>query len=127
MNASWVGERVAAPDVKLLLRNVILNKVAGNWGPNATFRFPAHGGTGGIWIAVAETLPKEKTRFGEQGSVVKIDADAKKVLLNDGQSIVEVLMLSSVLTSCRHHYPIQISSIDDGNRPPCREDGRRHA
>ena len=38
----------------------ILNKTAGNWGPNATFRFPAHGGTGGIWKAAAKTLPKEK-------------------------------------------------------------------
>lgn len=54
MNASWLGERVAAPDVKLLARNVILNKVAGNWGPNATFRFPAHGGTGGIWLPSPE-------------------------------------------------------------------------
>lgn len=85
MNATWLGERVAAPDVKLLMKNVILNKVAGSWGPNATFKFPAHGGTGGIWIAVAKTLPSQKTRFGENGSVVKIDADAKAVHLKDGK------------------------------------------
>jgi hypothetical protein len=85
MNATWVGERVAAPNVKLLTRNVILDKVAGNWGPNATFRFPAEGGTGGIWIAVAKTLEREKTRFGAHGAVTKIDAEAKKVHLKDGQ------------------------------------------
>lgn len=85
MNATWLGERVAAPDVKLLMRNVILNKVAGSWGPNATFRFPANGGTGGIWIAVAKTLPSDKTRFGNDGAVTKVDADAKKVHLKDGQ------------------------------------------
>lgn len=84
MNATWVGERVAAPNVKLLTRNVILNKVAGNWGPNATFRFPAEGGTGGIWIAVANTLEKEKTKFGAHSTVTKVDADAKKVHLKDG-------------------------------------------
>ncbi|RYO98956.1 hypothetical protein DL764_006947 [Monosporascus ibericus] len=84
MNATWVGERVAAPDVKLLVRNVVLGKVAGNWGPNATFRFPAHGGTGGIWIAVAKTLEAKKTRFGEHGTVTKVDAGKKKVHLKDG-------------------------------------------
>lgn len=89
MNATWVGERVAAPSLKLLTRNAILNKVAGTWGPNSTFRFPARDGTGGIWIAVAKTLDKTKTRFGDHGSVTKIDAKAKKALLKDGQSIVQ--------------------------------------
>lgn len=85
MNATWLGERVAAPNVKLLTKNAILNKVAGTWGPNATFRFPAQGGTGGIWIAVAQTLEKEKTYFGAHATVTKVDADAKKVHLKDGQ------------------------------------------
>ncbi|KAH8652300.1 hypothetical protein BX600DRAFT_501597 [Xylariales sp. PMI_506] len=84
MNATWLGERVAAPNVKQLVRNVIENKVAGNWGPNATFKFPARGGTGGIWIALANTLDKKKTRFGESGSVTKVDAEAKKAYLKDG-------------------------------------------
>jgi hypothetical protein len=87
MNATWVGERVAAPNVKQLIRNVVLDKVAGNWGPNATFRFPAKDGTGGIWIAVARTLDQKKTRFGAHGTVTKIDAEAKKAHLKDGQSI----------------------------------------
>lgn len=86
MNATWVGERVAAPNVKLLVRNVTLGKVAGNWGPNATFRFPAHGGTGGSWIAVAKTLEAKKTRFGEHGTVTKVDSESKKVHLKDGES-----------------------------------------
>lgn len=87
MNASWVGERVAQPDVKLLTRNVLLNKVAGNWGPNSTFRFPAHGGTGGIWIAVAKTIPQENTRYGENSAVTKIDADKKMARFKDGEHL----------------------------------------
>lgn len=85
MNTSWVGERVAAPNVKLVTKNAILNKAAGNWGPNATFRFPARGGTGGIWTAVADTLDKSNTRFGEHGAVTKVDADSKTVHLKDGK------------------------------------------
>jgi protoporphyrinogen oxidase len=87
MQCQWLGERVAAPDAKLVTKNVILNKVAGNWGPNATFRFPARDGTGGIWIAVAETIPKEKKRFGKQGTVTKIDAEKKVAHFADGSTI----------------------------------------
>lgn len=85
MNATWLGERVAAPNVKLLTENAVLGKVAGNWGPNATFRFPARGGTGGIWTAVAGTLDGGKTRFGSHAGVTKVDADAKRVHLQDGK------------------------------------------
>ncbi|KAF2402233.1 FAD/NAD(P)-binding domain-containing protein [Trichodelitschia bisporula] len=84
MQCQWLGERVAAPDLKTVTKNVVLQKTAGNWGPNATFRFPAHGGTGGIWIAVANTLPKKNTRFGETGTVEKVDAKNKAVTLKDG-------------------------------------------
>ena len=87
MQCAWLGERVAAPDVKTCVKNVILNKTAGNWGPNATFRFPARDGTGGIWIAVANTLPKEKTRFGKQGEVSKVNAKAHTVTLKSGKTI----------------------------------------
>jgi protoporphyrinogen oxidase len=87
MQAEWLGERVAAPDVKKVVSNVILNKVAGNWGPNATFRFPARDGTGGIWIAVSNTLPEDKKRYGKHGAVTKVDAEKKVVTLGDGTTV----------------------------------------
>ena len=87
MQCQWLGERVAAPDIKTVTKNVILQKTAGNWGPNATFRFPAHGGTGAIWIAVAKTIPKENKMFGKHGCVKSINADAKVVTLESGKTI----------------------------------------
>lgn len=87
MQCQWLGERVAAPDVKTVMKNVVLNKTAGNWGPNATFRFPARDGTGGIWIAVANTLPKAKTIFGKGGEVSKVIANAHTVTLKNGKTI----------------------------------------
>ncbi|TDZ34780.1 hypothetical protein C8035_v002525 [Colletotrichum spinosum] len=87
MQCAWLGERVAAPDLKLVTKNVVLNKIAGNWGPNATFRFPARDGTGGIWIAVADTLPQDKIRLGEKGTVEKVDAEGKTVTLKDGTTV----------------------------------------
>ena len=96
MQCAWLGERVASPDLKTVTRNVILQKSAGNWGPNATFRFPAFDGTGGIWIAVAKTLPKEKTRFGSHGAVKSVDAEAKKVTLEDGKTIAYQKLISTM-------------------------------
>lgn len=87
MQCAWLGERVAAPDVKTCVRNVILNKSAGNWGPNATFRFPAREGTGGIWKAVARTLPESKKLFGKENEVVKVDTETHTVTLKGGKSI----------------------------------------
>src|ERR1700738_2667358 len=96
MQCGWLGERVAAPDLKKVINNVILQKTAGNWGPNATFRFPARGGTGGIWIAVANTLPKKRTRFGVHGEVTRVDADAKTVLMKDGRTIGYKRLISTM-------------------------------
>ena len=96
MQCEWLGERVAPPDLKTVTKNVILQKTAGNWGPNATFRFPAHGGTGGIWIAVANTLPKEKTRFGAQGTVKSVDAEAKRVTLEGGKTIAYEKLITTM-------------------------------
>ncbi|PWW74755.1 FAD/NAD(P)-binding domain-containing protein [Tuber magnatum] len=87
MQCEWLGERVAAPDLKTVTKNVILQKPAGNWGPNATFRFPANGGTGGIWIAVADTLPPCNLRLGAKGTVERVDAEAKIVILKGGKTI----------------------------------------
>lgn len=96
MGSGWLGERVAAPNVKLIAKNIILNKTAGNWGPNATFRFPARDGTGGIWIAVANTLPEEKKRFGKKGEVTKIDAEKKVVHMGDGSKIGYKKLISTM-------------------------------
>ena len=44
MQCEWLGERVAAPDVKRAITNVIRNKEDAGWGPNAVFRFPKERG-----------------------------------------------------------------------------------
>lgn len=88
MQCAWLGERVAAPDLKTVTKNIILRTAAGNWGPNATFRFPARGGTGAIWRAVAATLPSKNLVLGRQtGAVQAVNAAAKVVITRDGKKI----------------------------------------
>ncbi len=85
MSDSWVGERVATVNLKRILRNVIEGRDDVGWGPNATFRFPLHGGTGHIWQAIAERLPAGKLHLGREVRV--IDSPAKTVHLSDGQVV----------------------------------------
>lgn len=114
MQAAWLGERVAAPNLKLVTKNVVLNKVAGGWGPNNTFRFPAHGGTGNIWISSAKTLPQEKTRFGEHGAVQRVDAEGKRVLLGDGTTVnykklISTMAVDSLVEAMRDEELVSLS------------------
>jgi hypothetical protein len=60
MQCDWLGERVATVDVTRAITNVLHNKEDAGWGPNAVFRFPLEGGTGGIWKAVAAALPQDR-------------------------------------------------------------------
>ena len=84
MQCSWLGERVAAPDVGRAISNVLHNKEDAGWGPNAVFRFPTRGGTGGIWKAVASLLPQERTSYGKGNEVRSIDAAKKELTLASG-------------------------------------------
>lgn len=94
MQCKWLGERVAAPSLKLVVSNTLNKKVAGNWGPNATFKFPAEGGTGGIWKAVAKTMPQEKLLFNR--TVSKIDGPGRVAHFKDGSKIKYKNLISTM-------------------------------
>ena len=94
MQCRWLGERVATVDLKQTLRNVLRKKEAAGWGPNAVFRFPQEGGTGGIWKKVAALLPAEKIKCAVR--VTDVDLDAHVATLSDGTSVAYKKLVSSV-------------------------------
>ena len=51
MSKQWMAERVSVVDTDRVLRNVILDQDDISWGPNNKFKYPLHGGTGGIYQA----------------------------------------------------------------------------
>jgi len=83
MQCRWLGERVAVADAATAVENAIRGREAAGWGPNATFRFPAHGGTGAIWKGVAGLLPPARVRCGH--GVASVDLEAKKATLSNGE------------------------------------------
>ena len=83
LSAEWTGERVAVPDVSRVMENIIHGREDRSWGPNNTFKFPRRGGTGAIWHALANKLPKEKIHLASE--LAAVDPDRKRLQFRDGR------------------------------------------
>jgi protoporphyrinogen oxidase len=94
MSAEWVGQRVAVTDLKKVLHNLVFKKDDLSWGPNNTFHFPKHGGTGSIWLACSKRLPAERQRFNCQ--VAGIDLKKRLLTTQSGQTIPYETLISTV-------------------------------
>jgi protoporphyrinogen oxidase len=94
LGVGWMGERVATVDLARVLRNLVHQKDDVSWGPNATFRFPLHGGTGAIWRSIAGRLPAGRLTFNT--SVTAVDTRDKRVHFADGESDTYDYLISSM-------------------------------
>ena len=84
MQYSWIGERVSVVDLEGVLKNLILGLDDSGWGPNNTFRFPLHGGTGDIFNRLAARV---HGHLRLNASVVRVDVERKCVELSVGQHV----------------------------------------
>ena len=94
MDFNWIGERVAVTDLEKIVYNVLHEKDDLSWGPNNTFRFPRHGGTGAIWEHVADLVGRDRITLNTE--VVGIDASAKKVHFADGSEAEYDVLISTL-------------------------------
>ncbi|MFR9722017.1 protoporphyrinogen/coproporphyrinogen oxidase [Streptomyces sp. MS19] len=88
MAASWVAERVAPVDVNAVLaafQNPQARAGTGRWGPNATFAFPARGGTGEIWRRLAARLDPSRVLTGAH--VTGVDTRSGHIVLASGERL----------------------------------------
>lgn len=81
MSTTWLGDRVPTVDLKKVLSNLVHGRTDSSWGPNATFRYPEHGGTGSIWKAVASKLPHRSLDFGRR--VTGLDFVQKQLVVQN--------------------------------------------
>ncbi len=82
LGVGWMGERVATVDLERVKRNIAAGRDDVGWGPNATFRFPLHGGTGAIWRSLFRRLPAARVRLGRRA--VEVRTAAREVRFADG-------------------------------------------
>ncbi|MGE4556269.1 MAG: NAD(P)/FAD-dependent oxidoreductase [Desulfovibrionaceae bacterium] len=84
MAFQWIGERVSVVDLERVLENLVLERDDVSWGPNNTFRFPLHGGTGRIYSRLAETLAGN-IQYGQ--ACARIDAETKTAYTDAGLAV----------------------------------------
>ncbi|MBL7950722.1 MAG: FAD-dependent oxidoreductase [Flavobacteriales bacterium] len=94
MNSKWVGERVAPTDLGRVLKNLVYKTDDISWGPNNTFQFPRHGGTGSIWKECADRLPQDRIHF--EATVVRVDLKERVVFLSDGRTFAYDKLISTL-------------------------------
>ena len=93
MNKEWVGERVSVVDIKRVLGNVILDRDDAGWGPNATFKYPRHGGTGGLFERVQ---PYVQDNLRLNTPTVAVDFEKHEAILDDGHRVKYDYLLSTM-------------------------------
>ena len=110
MNALWMGERVAIPNVEMIKDKISRAKMGlkdeaedTNWGPNDYFRYPRYGGTGAIWKAIAKLIPQGWFHYNKK--VARIDSNMKVIHVQDSKS-------SSHTQAFHYDYLVSTAPLD---------------
>jgi len=82
MDYNWIGERVSVVDIKHVMRNIIYDTDDSSWGPNSTFLFPLHGGTGGLFNRFVPVLGE---RLKLSMKAVRVSLGERKVFFENGE------------------------------------------
>jgi protoporphyrinogen oxidase len=94
LDVGWVGERVATVDLGRIQANIAAQRDDVSWGPNSTFRFPLHGGTGAIWRALAARLPAGRLHFSR--AVAAVHSGQRRLRLADGEVVPYDALISTL-------------------------------
>jgi UDP-galactopyranose mutase len=93
MSTTWIGERVSVVDIARVLGNVILDRDEVAWGPNATFKYPRYGGTGGLFARMQLSV---REHLCLNAPVAAVDVARKEVVLESGGRIPYDDLLSTM-------------------------------
>jgi protoporphyrinogen oxidase len=94
LEAGWVGDRVAVPDLQRVRRNVRERRDDVSWGPNHRFRFPLRGGTGWIWDQMAAQIATPRLRYRTR--LTSVDLGRRHARLDDGRVLSWDTLISSI-------------------------------
>ena len=94
MGISWMGERVAVPDLQRIRKNIADGRDDVSWGPNNRFRFPKRGGTGAIWRRVSELVAS--THLLYERRVARVHTGDRTVKLVDGRTMRYDTLITSI-------------------------------
>jgi protoporphyrinogen oxidase len=93
MSKGWIAERVSLVDLKRVLANVVHERDDLSWGPNNMFKYPLHGGTGGLY---SRFLPYVQDHLRLEREVAEVDVERKTIRLTDGTEDHYDVLLSAM-------------------------------
>lgn len=101
LSDGWVRHRsgsstrnVAEGGIRPLLRNLLLNEDQPGWDNATRVMYPAKGGSGAIWSAVAQSIPAEKILLGVR--IVSLSLEEQTATLSNGETIHWKQMISTM-------------------------------
>jgi len=94
LGVGWIGDRVAVPDLARVRRTLREGRDDVEWGPNRRFRYPARGGTGAIWKAVAGFIAPARLRW--RAEAVAVDLSGKALALRSGETLTYDTLVSTL-------------------------------
>lgn len=103
MGFYWIAERVSVVNWKKALEAAVRPQVT-DWGPNATFGYPATRGTVGLWLSV---LPHIGDRVRYRKRVACVDAEKREIQFSNGTSrsydrLLTTLPLDAFVARLKH-------------------------
>lgn len=103
MGFYWIADRVSVVDWRKALETTVRQK-ATDWGPNATFGYPATRGTIGLWLAV---LPYLGDRVRYRKRAAHVDEQKRQIEFTDGtvrryDRLLSTLPLDALVVRLRH-------------------------
>lgn len=111
MAKDWIAERVSVVKLETVLKTILEAEDHKDWGPNAEFRFPLHGGTGAIYAGLRKKLGGT-IHFGRRA--VKIWWEKKEVKLADGsREKYDALLTATPLTELVKMLEPRVEALDE--------------
>ncbi len=104
MGFYWIAERVSVVDWKKALDTTLRPKLT-DWGPNATFGYPATQGTLGLWIATLPFIGEERIHYHKRAACV--DEEKREIEFSDGskagyERLLTTLPLDALVSRLKH-------------------------
>ncbi|WP_158615374.1 NAD(P)/FAD-dependent oxidoreductase [Acidipila sp. EB88] len=85
---------VADMDMGRMLRNLLAGTDDLGWTPETKVTYPAKGGSGAIWSAIARAIPDENIQLGTH--IVSISLEDKTALLSTGETVQWEQLISTM-------------------------------
>ncbi|HWZ86927.1 MAG TPA: FAD-dependent oxidoreductase [Thermoanaerobaculia bacterium] len=103
MGYYWIAERVSVVEWRKAIEATVSSKTT-DWGPNAKFGYPLHGGTLGLWKGA---LPFVGDRVRYHKRAISVDEEKREIAFSDGTTrsydrLLTTLPLEAFVSRLQH-------------------------